>query len=659
MKRRPDNIALAGRTDAEPGNQMDATKQRLTNRPSGTNSDRFVGPETRQHYSALTTYPQVTPAAACWGRVAAPGYAGAGSMQAQSNSYPWTSSYRPLMLHGYHFPIGPLPHSGPRGAGATSVTAFGVPASARAPQAPASGFHGSLQHAVDRWDPVPVQPPTREALYQQELFYQSAQLFGMTPRHITGTEHTRGWPVAVNAEFYKAAHPGQIPVPHNIPSSAEACCARPHDGALNCLHALAAISSQAATSLCGVGMARPNTCAQQSERATASCPAERAQNRMENPQCCNVPADCSMPMHTSSNEGIPACLEHRPRPEFYPGKTDGTRPGHVQVSEGNMSMVSLDASSHTNQSMSLPTALSSRFRTGYQGPWMQTVPETNAHWERMSRDSSGTSARAMPSDAASQTGLDRSSSGDDDAASLAGGEHLQRMSGDNPWTAASASPTAGDAAERSILHRNVGLAGGGAASSDPTADFYRDGASSQATGHVAGLPSNAAGPVEAPDRRFQVPHTSFPAGAIRWVQTLPALQLDQSSNGVLLGGRFVASENTDHGMDRIPLTIEHPRCAITDHADRVAAVGAAPDTAAKSPTWSATERERYRLERVQRFLEKRRRRVAHPGLIRYDVRKRLADARPRVRGRFARPETVAAATAVAAAPATTKAPTPP
>jgi len=112
-------------------------------------------------------------------------------------------------------------------------------------------------------------------------------------------------------------------------------------------------------------------------------------------------------------------------------------------------------------------------------------------------------------------------------------------------------------------------------------------------------------------------------------------------------------------MDRIPLTIEHPRCAITDHADRVAAVGAAPDTAAKSPTWSATERERYRLERVQRFLEKRRRRVAHPGLIRYDVRKRLADARPRVRGRFARPETVAAATAVAAAPATTKAPTPP
>eukprot|EP00166_Cyanidium_caldarium_P001948 ctg_2041.g588 len=66
-----------------------------------------------------------------------------------------------------------------------------------------------------------------------------------------------------------------------------------------------------------------------------------------------------------------------------------------------------------------------------------------------------------------------------------------------------------------------------------------------------------------------------------------------------------------------------------------------PDTIAATTSAAAvTDGEAYRRSRVERYLHRRRQRLLHPRTsIRYKVRKRLADSRPRIRGRFARPVT--------------------
>ena len=70
-----------------------------------------------------------------------------------------------------------------------------------------------------------------------------------------------------------------------------------------------------------------------------------------------------------------------------------------------------------------------------------------------------------------------------------------------------------------------------------------------------------------------------------------------------------------------------------------------PDTIAATASASAavTDGEAYRRSRVERYLHRRRQRLLHPRTsIRYKVRKRLADSRPRIRGRFARTVTAPA-----------------
>ena len=68
-------------------------------------------------------------------------------------------------------------------------------------------------------------------------------------------------------------------------------------------------------------------------------------------------------------------------------------------------------------------------------------------------------------------------------------------------------------------------------------------------------------------------------------------------------------------------------------------------TSMKKGTEAASER---RAEAIRKFREKKKARTFKKK-VRYESRKRLAEARPRIKGQFVRPEVAAAAAAAAAA----------
>jgi hypothetical protein len=574
---------------------------------------------------------------------------------AHPQGFRWTVGYGAPVLASYQGVTGPVPFTGPGGvhgasaAAAAAAMAAGAAAVANGTIPTSASIGRNADRSEFRW----IQPPTREALYQQELYYHSAQMLGIAAPPGPGVEREGYWHSWASGEASSG-----------IDSSFQAYPVPPMDHRYPGFYTPYVLQKSAAWPPGPNARRQPliHTYGRTFDRdnmpntnPSDPCSRRKVDSGHENRLHSSIPSR----RHSSGQEAAgrgtqtASSMENsnlseqteRNLPKANGRKQpDASSTDSQRAAETSLSLVSSELPPNQTRQ---PSTAADAMATSWLGSSGQHCYEISTHWEQMSRSSSGASAQAMPSDAASQNGLDRASSGDDETPLHPNPE--QRL--------------------QALSHRAT-IAAGLFTNLD---DLARSGLNA---------------PSQAPDRLDRFPTSNTP-GSLPYAHSgtkLSTTQLTAAASRDQTNSYFSKQDATEHALmsDRFPRTATAPSwendtqpqmldgvpswLVVTD-LDRQqfcdpgtrwppsepsnlqqlsphrppAPISPSSTESMHHRSWNNWERERYRRQRVQRFLEKRRHRVTQPGLIRYDVRKRLADARPRVRGRFARPETTTSA----------------
>ncbi|KAK4533260.1 hypothetical protein CCYA_CCYA16G4142 [Cyanidiococcus yangmingshanensis] len=611
-------------------------------------------PESHRVFARSMSQARTSAPAGYWRGMPAQMYASMSPVLSHPQCCHWAPGYGPPVLPSYRGMAGSTPVTGTGGASAIAAAATAAAAGAAAVSA-GMPFGVSTGRGGDRADARSVQPPTREALYQQEMYYRSAQMLGITAQQASGVGREIDWHSWASGEASNGTdnspcgnaqshsdyrYPGfyvpyffQTPVPWSLgPNSRMQQPTRMYASSFN----NSAIPDVFQKNQCSLREKDPDRDMLQQFSTTSV----RASDLTKSVHDETADPQRTENLGTSGHDEQHFCSENDESKPSLPWN------GVQSVSDGNLSLVSTETLSNSKQTVLLPMAACG-FHLGSHGTGNQTPHESSACWERMSRTSSGASARAMPSDAASQNGLDRASSGDDETAALSGMEQRPQTCNDQPWTGVCATGKSNDPA------RLVDTGAYQLNCIDDASIAPALGASPYSTAAVASAMFRTT-PLVTRDQHG-IWHSSeiankgfapncFPCATLPlgWASMTQLGTVECFPNSFAIPDRNNGSKSSEPSPRTATGCISSELCSATRDCSLGGFIPIYPHSGKQlSQTGSGWEKERYRRERVQRFLEKRRHRVAHPGVIRYDVRKRLADARPRIRGRFARPDMMA------------------